>query len=174
MLTILVHIVPHATDLGIGPIRAAGVLSTIGGVSMAGRASIGFAIDRIGNKTSMILCFVLLIVSFLWLQVAREMWMLYLFAVMYGLAHGGFFTVISPIVAELFGIFSHGVLFGIVVFSGTVGGAIGPVLAGHVFDRVGSYQLVFLILAGVGAAGLLLTLFVKPAASLPVGTEALT
>ena len=30
--------------------------------------------------------------------------MLYLFAVVYGLAHGGFFTVISPIVAELFGI----------------------------------------------------------------------
>jgi hypothetical protein len=48
------------------------------------------------------------------------------------------------------------------------------VLAGHVFDRIGSYQLVFLILAGVGTAGLLLTLFLKPAASLPVGTEALT
>ena len=174
LLTILVHIVPHATDLDIGPIRAAGVLSTIGGVSMVGRASIGFAIDRIGNKTSMILCFILLIVSFLWLQVAREMWMLYLFAVIYGVAHGGFFTVISPIVAELFGIVSHGVLFGIVAFSGTVGGAIGPVLAGHIFDIVGSYQLVFLILAGVGTGGLLLTLFLKPAASLPVGTEALT
>jgi len=174
LLTVIVHIVPHATDLGIGPIRAAGVLSTIGGVSMVGRASIGFAIDRIGNKTSMILCFILLVVSFLWLQVARDMWMLYLFAAIYGVAHGGFFTVISPIVAELFGIFSHGVLFGIVVFSGTVGGAIGPVLAGHVFDSVGSYQVVFLILAGVGMAGLLLTLFLKPPASLPVGTEALT
>jgi hypothetical protein len=48
------------------------------------------------------------------------------------------------------------------------------VLAGHVFDSVGSYQVVFLILAGVGMAGLLLTLFLKPPASLPVGTEALT
>jgi MFS family permease len=82
--------------------------------------------------------------------------------------HGGFLTVISPIVAELFGIFSHGVLFGIVVFSGTVGGAIGPVLAGHVFDRIGSYQQVFLILVAVGLTALALTLFLKPAARLPV------
>jgi MFS family permease len=163
LLTIIVHIVPHATDIGMEPIKAAGVLSTIGGVSMVGRLLTGIAIDRIGNKKSMIMCFVLMIASFSWLQVAGEMWMLYLFAVIYGLAHGGFFTVVSPIVAELFGIGSHGVLFGIVVFSGTVGGSIGPVVAGHIFDMVSSYQLVFLILVGVGVADLLLALFLKPA-----------
>jgi MFS family permease len=174
MLTIMVHIVPHATDLGIGPIRAAGVLSTIGGVSMLGRLSAGFAIDRMGNKKSMILCFILLIASFLWLQAARDMWMFYLFAVIYGVAHGGFFTVISPVVAELFGIASHGVLFGIVVFCGTAGGAIGPVLAGHVFDVGGSYEVVFLILAAIGIVGLLLTLFLKPPTLFPAGKEALS
>jgi len=163
MLTIRVHVVPHATDIGIEPIKAAGVLSTIGGVSMVGRLSIGIAIDRIGNRKSMIICFMILIASSLWLLVAREMWMLYLFAILYGIAYGGFFTVISPIVAELFGIGSHGVLFGIIYFSLTIGAAIGPVLAGHIFDIVRSYQLVFLILVGVGIAGLFLTLFLKPA-----------
>jgi len=58
---------------------------------------------------------------------------------------------------------SHGVLFGIIAFSGTVGGAIGPVLAGHIFDITRSYQLVFLILTGVSIASLLLSLFLKPA-----------
>jgi MFS family permease len=82
---------------------------------------------------------------------------------LYGVAHGGFFTVLSPMVAELFGIGSHGVLFGIVAFSLTIGGAIGPVLAGHIFDIARSYQLVFLILVGVGIAGLFLTLFLKQA-----------
>lgn len=163
LLTVIIHIVPHATDIGMDPIRSAGVLSTIGGISMVGRLLTGIAIDRIGNKRSMIICFALMIASFAWLQVAREMWMLYLFALIYGLAHGGFFTVISPIVAELFGIASHGVLFGIVVFSGTVGGSIGPFVAGHIFDMAGSYQLVFLILVGVGVASLLLALFLKPA-----------
>lgn len=163
LLTIMVHIVPHAIDMGMEPIKAAGVLSTIGGVSMLGRLSTGIAIDRIGNKKSLIICFILLIASFLWLQVAEEIWMLYLFAVIYGVAHGAFFTVISPIVAELFGISSHGVLFGIVAFSGTVGGAIGPVLAGHIFDVTLSYQLVFLILTGVSIASLLLSLLLKSA-----------
>jgi predicted MFS family arabinose efflux permease len=162
MLTIVVHIVAHAIDIGIEPIKSAGVLSTIGGVSMAGRLSTGIAIDRIGHTKSIIICFMILIASFLWLLVAREMWMLYLFAILYGVAHGGFFTVLSPIVAELFGIGSHGVLFGIIYFSLTIGAAIGPVLAGHIFDIVGSYRLVFLILAGVGIAGLFLTLFLKP------------
>ncbi|MCK4786272.1 MAG: MFS transporter [Desulfobacteraceae bacterium] len=161
LLTIMVHIVPHAIDIGMEPIKAAGVLSTIGGGSMLGRLSTGIAIDRIGNKKSLIICFILLIASFLWLQVAEEIWMLYLFAVIYGVAHGAFFTVISPIVAELFGISSHGVLFGIVAFSGTVGGAIGPVLAGHIFDVTLSYQLVFLILTGVSIASLLLSLLLK-------------
>jgi len=162
MLTIMVHIVAHATDIGIEQIKSAGVLSTIGGVSMVGRLSTGIAIDRIGNTKSMIICFILLIASFLWLLVAGEMWMLYLFATVYGVAHGGFFTVLSPIVAELFGIGSHGVLFGIVAFSLTIGGAIGPVLAGHIFDIARSYQLVFQILTAVGIAGLFLTLFLKP------------
>ena len=56
-----------------------------------------------------------------------------LFAVIYGIAHGGFFTSISPIVAEYFGINTHGVLFGTVVFSGTIGGSFGPFLAGYIF-----------------------------------------
>ena len=163
MLTIMVHIVPHAIDIGMEPIKAAGVLSTIGGTSMFGRLSTGLAIDRIGNKKSLIVCFILLILSFLWLQVSKEMWMLYLFAVIYGIAHGAFFTVISPIVARLFGISSHGVLFGIIAFSVTVGGALGPVLAGHVFDITHSYRLVFLILTGVSCVSLLLSLSLKPA-----------
>lgn len=163
MFVILVHIVPHASDLGIATIQAAGILSTIGGVSMIGRLSVGLAIDRIGSRKCMQICLAVLIASFVWLQTAREMWMLYSFAAVYGLAHGGIFTVISPIVAELFGIRAHGALFGVVVFGGTVGGALGPVLAGLVFDTTRSYHLIFMALIGVAAVSLLLAFLLKPA-----------
>jgi len=165
MMTILVHIVAHATDIGIDTLKAAGILSTIGGVSILGRLCVGIAIDRIGNTRCLIVCLALLIASFLWLHVAGEMWMLYLFAAVYGIAHGGIFTMISPIVAELFGIRSHGAFFGIVAFSGTVGGSIGPVLAGLVFDVTHSYRLIFMILVGFAAASLILSLLLKPAVS---------
>jgi len=163
MFVVLVHIVPHASDLGIPTIQAAGILSTIGGISMLGRLSVGVAIDRIGSRKCMQICLVILIASFIWLQMARDVWMLYSFAAIYGIAHGGIFTVISPITAELFGIRSHGALFGIVAFSGTVGGAAGPVLAGLAFDMTGSYRLIFMALIGLAAVSLLLTLPLRPA-----------
>ncbi len=161
LLIIMVHIVPHATDIGIPPTTAAGILSAIGGISMAGRFITGMAIDRIGNRLSMIICFILLIAAFLWLQMARELWMLALFAVVYGFAHGGLFTVISPIVAEYFGVRTHGALFGIVFFSSMVGGAIGPVIAGHIYDTTESYSLAFWVCTAVIALALVLILSLR-------------
>jgi MFS family permease len=162
LLIVMVHIVPHAQDIRISATRAASVLSTIGGVSMAGRFLTGIAIDRIGSKRAMIVCFILLIAGLLWLQTAKELWMLYVFAVIYGTAHGGYFTTISPIVAEFFGIRTHGVLFGIVNFSGNVGGAIGPILAGYIFDVTGGYSRAFWLCTFMSSLGLVLLLLLKP------------
>lgn len=162
LLTIIVHIVPYARDRGLEPAIAAGVLSTIGGVSMLGRAVIGTANDRIGGKRSLIICFIILICGLIWLQMAKETWMLFVFAAIYGFAHGGLFTVVSPTVAELFGISSHGLLFGFVLFSGTLGGAIGPLMAGRIFDLTGSYRLVFLILTAMAVVGFILIITLQP------------
>ena len=162
LLTTIVHIVPHASDQGLEKAVAAAVLSTIGAVSMAGRIVMGTANDRIGGKRSLVFCFILLIASFLWLQAADRAWMLFVFAVVYGFAHGGFFTVMSPTVAELFGTQSHGLLFGIVFFTGTLGGSIGPFLTGALFDATGSYHLAFGVLTALAATGLALVLSMRP------------
>ncbi len=90
--------------------------------------------------------------------------MLYLFAVIYGTAHGGLFTAISPMVAEFFGIKAHGALFGIVVFSGTFGGALGPFLAGYIFDVTAGYSLAIWMSTLVSALGCTLVSLLKPIA----------
>ncbi len=162
LMIIMVHIVPYARDIEVSALRAASVLSTIGGVSMIGRFITGIAIDRIGSKRVIIVCFILLMVELLWLQMANDLWMLYLFAVFYGITHGGFFTAISPIVAEFFGISAHGVLFGIVAFSGTIGGAIGPFVAGYIFDITAGYSLAFWLATLVSTLGLMLIVLLKP------------
>jgi MFS family permease len=164
LLTVIIHIVPHATDMGITETKAAGILSVIGGISMAGRLVIGTASDRIGGKRTMVICFIILIASILWLQIASELWMLYLFAVVYGFAHGGFYTLISPLTAHQFGTKAHGVIFSIVYFVGTIGGAIGPLLAGYIFDITQSYQPAFWILTGLSLIGLLVISTLKPLA----------
>ena len=162
LMLVIVHIVPFAMDINVSPTKAAGVLSTIGGVSMVGRFFSGLAIDRIGSRRVMIFCFFLLITGLLWLQLAKELWMIYLFAVIYGISHGGFFTTFSPIVVEFFGIKSHGALFGIAMFSGAFGGAIGPFLAGYIFDVTGGYGLAIWICILMSALGFVLISLLKP------------
>lgn len=152
----LVHIVPHATDLGVSAITAAGILAVIGGVSAVGRIGIGSASDRVGNKQVLILVFVLALIAFLWIQFAKELWMLYLFAVIFGFAYGGLVVLESPMTAELFGMKAHGAILGVVHFGATIGGAISPVLTGRLFDITGSYQSAFWLFAGFSVAGLIL------------------
>ena len=162
LVTIPVHIVAHGMDMGMTATYAATVLSSIGAVSIAGRLFIGTAVDRIGGRRGMLICFSLLLLSLLWLRSADAPWMLFVFAAIYGFAHGGFFTVVSPTVAEYFGMASHGALFGVILFFGTIGGAFGPLLAGRVFDTSGSYDLAFIALATMALIGLLLVTSIRP------------
>ena len=157
VFTVLLHIVPHAIDLGIPPNWATRVLATIGGLSIVGRIIMGFSSDRIGNKWALTICYGFLCVSLGWLLLANRLWMLFVFAIVYGFAHGGFFVVMSPLIAEFFGTASHGAIFGMMIFVSNIGGAIGPLLAGYVFDLTGSYRgmlwgLPLISTVGLGAA----------------------
>jgi MFS family permease len=69
---------------------------------------------------------------------------------------------VSPLLAELFGTGSHGLLYGIVLFSGTLGGASGPLLGGYIFDKTSSYQILFVLLTALAAVGLVLMTLLKP------------
>ena len=161
--TILVHIVSHAIGLGISAASAALIIPVIGAISIPGRILLGMAGDRIGNRPAYVIGFVFLSVSLFWLLVAKELWMLYLFAVIYGFGYGGLSTLVSPIIAELFGLSSHGVIMGVVImFGGTGGMAIGPLLAGDIFDITGSYQSAFLMYAAISVIGLILVSRLRP------------
>jgi len=161
VFTVLLHIVPHAIDLGIPPSWATRLLATIGGLSIVGRLIIGFSSDRIGNKWALTICYGFLFVSLGWLLLANRLWMLFVFAIVYGFAHGGFFVVMSPLIAEFFGTASHGAIFGMMIFASTIGGAIGPLLAGYVFDLTGSYRVVFWALPLISTVGLGATLMLR-------------
>ncbi len=155
--SIMIHIVAYATDNGISVGSAAGLVSTIGGVSIVGRIVMGGASDRIGNKRALLVSFVVLVAALSWLQFAGGLWMLYLFAGVYGFAHGGMYAVMSPLVAEMFGTTYLGANFGMVMLFNQTGGALGPLAAGRIFDVTHSYKLAFLIALIAGISALILT-----------------
>ena len=162
LFVILVHIAPHATDLGFSAVTAANILAAAGGGSVIGRLLLGGAADRIGNRRVFIISFILMAASLLWLMPATGTWALYLFAIIFGFATGGGIMSESPLVAELFGLGSHGLILGVTSFGFCIGAAAGPFLAGYIFDVTGSYNMAFLVGAAVSVVGVILSAVLKP------------
>ena len=156
------HIVIHAIDLGIPAISASRILAIMGGVGIAGRILIGSLADRIGHKPALLIGFTLMVVSFLWLLVAKELWALNLFAVIFGFGVAGLTVQQPTLAAWLFGLGSLGVIVGSVDFVSTTLATPSAIVAGYIFDIMDSYQLAFLICAGVSIIGLMLSLLLRP------------
>jgi len=157
-----VHLIIYATGREIPAATAANILAIMIGLSAAGRIIMGSAGDRFGNRLAFIICFILMFIALFWLQLVKGAWMLYLFAIIFGFAIGGPFALFPPAVAELFGLSSHGVILGVIIFVGMIGESVGPLLSGYIFDITNSYQVAFLICGLVSIAGLILTTLLRP------------
>jgi MFS family permease len=161
--SIIVHIVSHATILAIPAVSAANILAINGGIGIIGNFVLGGIVgDRVGNRKVFIIGFAMATASLLWLVPARELWVLYLFAIVFGLALGSMGTSESPLVARLFGLSSHGLIYGVVGIGFTAGGALGPLVTGYICDVTNSYQMAFLVCAGFAALGLILLALLRP------------
>ncbi len=161
--SIWVHIVPYAIQLGIPGVTAANILAISGGVGIIGNFALGgYAGDKISNRWAFLLGTALMAAALFWLLFSRELWSLYLFAVVFGIGLGGMATAESPLVAELFGKTSHGLIYGTIGFSWTAGGALGPSVVGYLWDVRGNYQLAFVLCALVGLLSLLLLALLRP------------
>jgi len=164
----MVHIAPHITDLGISTTSAANTLAIIGVINVVGMIVSGSAGDRMGNRKVLAVSFILMFVAYLWLLYSKNIWQFYLFAIVFGIGFGGCVTQQAPLVAALFGLSSYGVVLALVSLGFTIGAAVGPALAGYIFDVTTGYQMAFWAAAGISIIGLILTILLKP--PVPVST----
>jgi MFS family permease len=162
MISIMVHIVPHAIDLGIPAVLAANILAIRGGMGILGSYWLGALGDRIGNRKLFMIGFGLITANLLWLIPAGEVWMLYVFGVFFGLAVGGMGASESPLVASLFGLRSHGLIYGVMGLGFTLGASTGPIITGYIFDITGSYTVAFWLCTAFAVAGLVTGGVLKP------------
>jgi MFS family permease len=151
-LLMLTHIVPHITDIGFSAGKAATILSLMGGISIPGRIIMGRISDSIGRKATVIICSLLMAAATVWLIWVNDLWMLYLFAAIFGFAQGGFVPSIAALVSDIFGLRNIGKTLGILDIGFGLGSAIGPAIGGFIFDISNSYSLAFLL----GAIAMLL------------------
>jgi MFS family permease len=162
---LMVHLVPHITDLRISATIAATVLTASNAAGIVGRIGLGGLGDRLGNKRLFVITFILLAVTFGGLMFIREVWLFYLSVIIFGLGYGAGLTQESPIIAHMFGLRSHGLILGVSSLGHTMGAAVGTFLAGYFFDISGSYQLTFIICGAASIIGLGLVLVLTPVKS---------
>jgi MFS family permease len=93
--------------------------------------------------------------------------MIAVFLLLFSPGFGGSMVIRGAILREYFGIASFGKMLGIVLGSASIGGIIGPTLAGYAFDHVGGYAMVWRSLSIVCAVAITLILWIKPAPPKP-------
>ena len=154
---VMTHVVPYATDVGISTIEASTVLSLIGGFQILGRLPTGRISDIIGRKVPGITCAVFGIGALTWLIWSHNLWMFYLFAVIFGFSVGGLGVAMITLVSDIFGRRSLGAIMGALEMGFAMGAAIGAALGGFIFDVTNSYATAF----AIGAAAMsVIALFV--------------
>jgi len=162
VFSIMVHMAPHAIESGISAVRAANILATIGGLAILGKVLLGRMGDVVGNRHTLMLGFILMSVALIWLVPSKIGWKLFLIAGIFGFAYGGIAVSHSPLVADLFGLRSHGLIFGVFAISVSWGGAIGPLLTGYLFDVTHGYQMAFVLCAVISLTGILFAALLRP------------
>jgi MFS family permease len=157
-----IFLVPGAIHAGMNSATAALVLSTYGGITLLGLIIFGVVADKMGNKLVFMLCFILCLIASAAIVTNNWPASFFVFSVVAGLARGGLSSSMSPLVASLFGIKSHGVIFGFCGFGNTIGQAVGPYIIGRVVDYNQNYHIAFSVSAVIILIGILPFLLLKP------------
>ena len=138
-------------------------------LSVPGRLIFGWMGDRANKKILLfILCLVQAAGIFIFIH-ARTMPLLYLFVVVYGLGYGGVIPLTIALRADLFGRQYYATITGMLTPITAVGGVLGPIFAGYVYDVSQSYSVAFytfMIMISIGGALFLFIRQPKPPARL--------
>jgi MFS family permease len=149
------HLPPYLTDLGLSHSLAAWALALIGLFNVIGAYTAGILGGTYPRRLLLSAIYLGRGLAFtLFVLVPASTASVLVFAAAMGLLWLSTVPLTSGLVALMFGTRHVGMLFGVVFLSHQVGAFIGALLGGAVYDRTGSYDLMWVlcILLSVGAA----------------------
>jgi MFS family permease len=151
-----------ASDRGTSLIIAGSIAGIIGGSSLLGRIFGGYLSDKFDRKNIYIFSFICQLITLVWLLLATEIWMLLVFAIIFGISYGGWAGIIGAFPVDYFGFKATGEIVGSIVFFVGIGVAIGPYLAGVIHDSTQSYHYVIGMCIMATFAAIISALFLQP------------
>ena len=149
-----VFLVSYAKSIGLSDITAATFISVIGIAAMVGNLSMGAVSDWIGRKVAFGFALFLGMCAFAGFAQAKPIILLYASLAAFGLYYGAVAVLFPGLVGDFFGRANAGTLTGTIFALGGPAGALGPIVAGYIYDITRQYPLAFLLSALVNAVAL--------------------
>ena len=147
-IAVEINMVVFAIDAGIKSGVAAFAYSSIHAATVVGVVAMGVAADRFNRRMLISLSYGLPAVGVLFLFGLNSAGPLFTFAVILGLCGAGHVVLWPLVVSDCFGARAYATVMGFLSIFYTMGAAIGPPLAGYIYDTIGSYHLVFVLSVG--------------------------
>ncbi len=168
---LLIHQVAYLVDHGVPALTAAMVGGVVGLVSIPGKVGWGVLSDRAGRELATTLAFGCVALSIGALVLAGRhphAGLPYLYAVLIGLGYGVLSAVFPAIASDLFAGPGFSVIYGTLWAVICLGLALGPWLAGRIFDLTGSYGTALWLGLGMAVIAPALLWIVAPRRPNPV------
>jgi len=162
---VVVHLMPYLGSVGFQRSTGGVVAASLPLVSILGRFGFGWLADRFDKRYVLAFTFFIMSAGLAAFSIVRNPGMTVLFLLLFSPGFGGSMVIRGAILREYFGMASFGKLIGIVLGSASIGGIVGPTLAGYAFDHVGTYTVVWLSLSMICALAVVLVLWIKPPAT---------
>ncbi len=157
---VMVHLITHLNEsLGYSLTQAGAIQSIIPIAMVVGTLAGGILGDRVNKRALGAGAMVTAGIAILILVVANALWMIFVFALMHGLAWGVRGPVLLALRADYFGPRDFGKIMGLSQLVMTSGMMTGPLVAGLIRDLTGGFETGFAILAFIALAGALLIVF---------------
>lgn len=137
----LVHLVPLLTSSGLSRSEAASLAALLGIASVAGKLLTGYLLDRIRGSWLPVVCYSGPGLAYLMLlEGAGSLPLLSLAIFVLGYTGGASLQLTTYLTTRYVGLRNFGKIFGIISMLLALGGGLGPLVAGAVFDAFASYE----------------------------------
>ena len=157
-----IHQIPAITDKGYSLGVASAVSITLSSCSLMVKPIVGFLSERVPPRFLASVCFSLGATSVVVLGLADTMFLLFLFAVLYGFGAGAAAVFQNIIWADYYGRKHLGAIRGMIAPITAMGGGISPFIAGWMFDRTGSYDTILFTMGGGAFLSAVLVFLARP------------
>jgi MFS family permease len=158
---VVIHVMPYLSSLGLPRVTAGLVAGAIPLFSIIGRFGFGWLGDVFDKEYVMAWSFCIISLGMLAFCYVQVIWVVFVFLLLFSPGYGGGMVLRGAILREYFGRNSFGKMIGITMGSASIGGIIGPTLAGWVFDTFESYRFIWLVFCGLSGLAIHLALKIK-------------